>query len=462
MGLRINTGVGALTALRNLRSNSTREIDNFQRLATGSRILRASDDPSGLVLLEVLRPQLIQISQAIENTQNARNLVDTADAALGQISDRLVELRSLFLAGRNTGVAGPEAQGALQDAIDQSLAAIDRIAATTRFADQPLLNGNLGFALTGVSAELDLVDVQGGAFQGGFPQQVTVDVVTAATRAQATGTIAAVQSGASVVNVTGPLGTEQLNFAAGATQSQVVDAINAVTGSTGVEATAGGEIRTVAFGSDASFTIQEVTGDFEGITPGTFTGTDVVAQVNGQAAVGRGNTIQANTTQLAAVIQVQAVTTGTFQFTIQGGGATFQIGPVAGGLNDITIGIGAVSTATLGQTSGQGTLASVQTGGLNSLQNRSADAFEILDAAMDEVSGLRSRLGSVAGRLFEANTESLNEAFQNLSASASELADANFAEEITQAVRNRLVRESGLLVLGQANLTAGQALRLLS
>lgn len=462
MGLRINTNVGALTALRNLQENSAREARQFERLATGLRINRGSDDPSGLVLLANLRPQLTQISQAIENTQNGRNLLDTADAALGQISDRLVELRGLVLAARNTGVNGPAARAALQDAIDQGLSSIDRIAATARFAGQSLLNGNLGFTITNASPQLDLVDVQGGAFEGGFPQQVSVNVVAPATRGQAAGTIAAVQSGASVVNLRGPVGVEQLSFAPGATQSEVVAAINGVSERTGVEATAGGEIRTVDFGSNAELTLEEVSGDLEGVTAGTFSGTDVVAQVNGQDAAGRGNTVTANTTQLTAVIQVEPGATGAFQFSIQGGGATFQIGPVAGGANDITIGVGSVGTGSLGQTSGRGTLTTLRTGGTNSLQSQTPDAFGILDAAVNEVSSLRSRLGSVSGRLFQANLDSLNVAFQELSASASEIADANFAEEVAQSVRNRLVRESGLFVLGQASLNAGQALRLLS
>ncbi|GEM_PF-5650007 len=90
------------------------------------------------------------------------------------------------------------------------------------------------------------------------------------------------------------------------------------------------------------------------------------------------------------------------------------------------------------------------------------DVFWILDAAVNEVRGLRSRLGSIAGRLFDVNLKALNVAFEELSASASSLGDADPAQELAQALRNRLVRESGILVLGQANINARQALRLLS
>ncbi|MBI2899428.1 MAG: flagellin [Planctomycetes bacterium] len=462
MGLRINTNVGALTALRNLQSNSARETRTLERLATGLRINRASDDPAGLVIVEALRPELAAISQALENTQNARNLVSTADAALGAVSDRLVEMRGLLVAAGNTGAMGPEARQALQDALDAGLAAIDRIGATTRFADQPLLNGSLGFNVTGVSPELTTVDVQGGSFDGGFPVQVGVTVTTAATQAQAAGTIAAVQSGASTVNIRGPGGMEQLQIAAGATQADVIQAVNDLSERTGVEATPAGELRTVEFGSQATLQLEEVAGDLEGIAPGVTKGTDVVAQVDGQPAAGRGNTIQTNTDHLAAVIQVEPGVTGSFGFTIAGGGATFQVGPVPGGANDVTIGIGAVNTATLGRTSGLGTLSTLRTGGGNDLESGTADATAIVNAAANEVAGLRSRLGSLAGRVFQANEDALNVEFEKLTASASAIRDADMAAEIAQSVRNRLVRESGLLVLGQANLTAGQALRLLA
>lgn len=462
MGLRVNTNVGALTALRNLQRNSRVEERNFERLSTGLRINRGADDPSGLVLLEQFRGDLSAIAQAVDNTQNARNLVDVADSALSQVSNRIVELRSNVIASLNTGVNGPDAQRALQNSIDAGLSAIDRVGATTRFGDRNLLNGTFGFTLTNVSPELEFVEVQGGSFEGGFPQTIGVNVTTAATRGQATGTIAAVQSGASVVNVRGPEGVEQLSFSAGATQQNVIDAINAVSQFTGVEATPAGEIRTIEFGSAASVQIEEVSGDLEGITPGLFAGTDIAAQVNGQAVTGQGSTITVNTNAIAATVQVEDGATGSFSFTVEGGGARFQIGPVAGGANDITIGIGATNSSTLGGTSGLGSLSSLRTGAANNIVDNPAGAIAVLDAAANEVSGLRSRLGSVSGRLFEANLDTLAVAFQNLSASASQLGDANFADEVAQSVRNGLLRQSGLAVLGQANLNAGLALRLLA
>lgn len=460
MGLRIGTNLGALSALRNLRQGGVQEVRTFERLSSGLRINRGSDDPSGLVILEQLRSELTAIQQATENTQNAANMVNVADAALGQISDQLVNLRGMFVAGQNTGAIGPEAQEALQNAVNQSLSAIDRIAATTRFAGQPLVNGALGFNITGASPELTSISVEGGSFAGGFPFGVNVNVITAATRAQATGTLAATQPTDVTFRIIGPQGTADVTIAGGTAQADVVTAINSFTDQTGVEATPGGQIRTVEFGSQATLNLQEIQGDLAGITPGFSTGTNVVAQVNGASASGRGNTVTFNGS-FQAEITVEPGATGSFGFTIEGGGARFQLGPTAGGANDFSVGIGAVSTNVLGVTGGFGSLREVATGGTASVANNPGNALRILDAAGREVGSLRSRLGAVSSQLFEPNARALDVAFENISASRSRIGDADFAEEIAQTVRHRLVRESGLSVLRQANLNAGLVLRLL-
>ena len=82
MGLRINTNIPSVTALRNLRLNETSQRKSLERLSTGLRINRASDDPAGLVISEQLRSQLKSMGQALENSQNASNLVATTEAAL--------------------------------------------------------------------------------------------------------------------------------------------------------------------------------------------------------------------------------------------------------------------------------------------------------------------------------------------------------------------------------------------
>ncbi len=71
MGLRINTNISAVTALRHLRQSDKAQARSLERLSTGLRINRAADDPSGLVISEILRSQIGSLHQAIENSEFA-------------------------------------------------------------------------------------------------------------------------------------------------------------------------------------------------------------------------------------------------------------------------------------------------------------------------------------------------------------------------------------------------------
>ena len=75
MGLRVNTNVPSLTALRMVNQTDQNLASSLQRLSTGLRINVASDDPSGLVISEQLRAQISSLGQASENAQNANNLL---------------------------------------------------------------------------------------------------------------------------------------------------------------------------------------------------------------------------------------------------------------------------------------------------------------------------------------------------------------------------------------------------
>ena len=71
MGLRINTNIQSLTALNSLRVTDKNLGRSLERLSTGLRINRASDDPSGLVISEQLRAQISSLKKATENANNA-------------------------------------------------------------------------------------------------------------------------------------------------------------------------------------------------------------------------------------------------------------------------------------------------------------------------------------------------------------------------------------------------------
>jgi flagellin len=235
MGLRINTNLSALTALRTLSINDQNQARSLERLSTGLRINRGADDPSGLIISEQLRGQLATLKQAIENSQNASNLLSIADAALQEVSNLLVRIQDSITFALNTGGASPAQIAAEQDAVDQAIAAIDRIAATTRYAERELINGSVGIQLVGNRPTyLHNLRVKSVSFAPGeLERTFTLEISRDPQRAQIR-VVSAYTVGSTILRITGPRGTDEINIASGSRAAAIADAINSVAGFTGV------------------------------------------------------------------------------------------------------------------------------------------------------------------------------------------------------------------------------------
>lgn len=147
MALRINQNIGALTAHRWLAASDASLSKSIEKLSSGYRINVAADDPAGLVISENLRSQVSGLGQALSNTQQAINLLKTAESALQGVQDLIRSMRDLALHAANTGAQDSTATAADQAQISQAIASIDRIAEQTQFGSLKLFddatNGNL-------------------------------------------------------------------------------------------------------------------------------------------------------------------------------------------------------------------------------------------------------------------------------------------------------------------------------
>ena len=144
MSFLINTNVTALNAANNLGVNSDKLNSDIAHLSSGLRINSAADDAAGLVISNSLSAQDAGITQATRNTNDAINVVKTADSALGQVSTLLTNIRQLVLHAANVGANDATAAAADKEAIRQAVNSIDRIANTTQFNNKNLLQGNAG------------------------------------------------------------------------------------------------------------------------------------------------------------------------------------------------------------------------------------------------------------------------------------------------------------------------------
>src|SRR3954465_14538374 len=149
---RINTNISSLQAIHTLTKNQSDLSTRLTRLSTGLKINTGKDAPAGLIASETLRSEINGLNQAIDNSQRAGNVINTAEGALSEISSLLLEVQSLTNQAANTGALSPDEIKANQLQVDAILTSVNRIANTTQFNGVKLLNGSLDYTTSGVAA----------------------------------------------------------------------------------------------------------------------------------------------------------------------------------------------------------------------------------------------------------------------------------------------------------------------
>lgn len=139
---RINNNIAAINANRNLAATGYKLQKSVERLSSGLRINRSGDDAAGMTVATRIRSQVTGLNRAIMNAQDGMNLINVAEGALEEVTVRLNRMRVLAVQAGNTGVNDAQARQALQDEVFQSIDEITRIAETTQFNTNYLLNGD--------------------------------------------------------------------------------------------------------------------------------------------------------------------------------------------------------------------------------------------------------------------------------------------------------------------------------
>jgi flagellin len=147
--------VNTLRAQRAYQSAIQRRNQSLTQLATGLRINRGADDPAGLIASEQLGQTLAALDAETSANERASMEANTADGALGQVSDLLTHAKSLVVANANSGGLSPDEKSANQMEIDSILSAVDRISASTSFNGQKLLDGSATLSASGQSLPIE-------------------------------------------------------------------------------------------------------------------------------------------------------------------------------------------------------------------------------------------------------------------------------------------------------------------
>lgn len=142
MALTVATNTGALMA-QAAASSVNKEMENaMERLSTGKRINSASDDAAGVAIASRLTAEIRGTNQAIRNAMDGQALLDTAEGAHIEVENILQRMRELAVQGSN-GTNDLNDRQNTQAEMDQLRTEIDRIAQTTTWAGQNLLDGAL-------------------------------------------------------------------------------------------------------------------------------------------------------------------------------------------------------------------------------------------------------------------------------------------------------------------------------
>jgi flagellin len=140
MGLRIATNVQSLSAQRNLGINSMAQKNSLEKLASGSRINRASDDAAGLAISEKMRASIRTVRQDIRNANDGISMIQTAEGSMNEVGNILVRFRELSTQAASDTLSNTE-RAFVDKEVQQLKQEVDRIAHTTEFNGHKLLSG---------------------------------------------------------------------------------------------------------------------------------------------------------------------------------------------------------------------------------------------------------------------------------------------------------------------------------
>lgn len=140
MSLRIATNVPSISARKSLASTNRNIEKSFAQLSSGSRITKAADDAAGLSISETLKSTIRGYTQAQRNANDGISMVQVAEGGLAEVSNILTRLRELGVQAASDTIGDVE-RGFVDKEVQQLKNEMERIAQSTRYGSQNLLNG---------------------------------------------------------------------------------------------------------------------------------------------------------------------------------------------------------------------------------------------------------------------------------------------------------------------------------
>jgi flagellin len=476
----INTNVASLNAQRNLAASQNSLNTSIQRLSSGLRINSAKDDAAGLAISDRMSSQIKGMDQAVRNANDGVSMAQTAEGALSSSSDMLQRIRQLAVQSSNSSNSASDRK-ALQTEVSQLTSELNRVATTTQFNGQNLLDGTMGTANFQVGANANqLISMTGANFTTksyGNNTETSSGLIDSTGSTITGGTI-------QIDGPEGSTGAAGVTIAANSTAKDAASAINNVSGTTGVTATAQTNALFKGTASTSyNLALTSDNGTAVNITfmvgSGTGTSDDYAAAVsafNAQSAktgvtasydaTGGGLKLTNSSGNDIALADNDATPSGTLSAYDNTGAA---ITPTALATTAITA-KGTITLDSAGSFATTDTTTGFSLNGPSALKavsdinvstfDGAQQAIKIADAALSKVDDQRSQLGALQSR-FDSTISNLQSTNENLSASRSRIVDTDFASETANMTRGQILQQAGTSMLAQANSLPNGVLSLL-
>ena len=153
--MRINTNISSLTAQEAAQNTGKSVTGSLEKLSTGLKINKASDDASGLAIADKLRTQATSINQGISNGNSAVALLQIADKSMGEQSNILDTVKAKLIQA-NTDTTSADGREAIRKDISKLLTQLDNIASQTNYNGTSLLQATSGNSTTGMASSAGL------------------------------------------------------------------------------------------------------------------------------------------------------------------------------------------------------------------------------------------------------------------------------------------------------------------
>lgn len=435
--MRINYNVSAMLSNNALANNDNLLAQSLERLSSGLKINHAKDNPAGLAMAKRMNAQIEGLSQANDNANDGISVIETADGAMSEISEMLQRMNELAIKSAN-GTMSEGDRSIVQDEVAQLKEEITRVAETTEFNGQKLLNGefelkgyvygDIDVKVAGYSKEVPAKDyyISGITLQKEMVQTPVKD--ENGNMLDAAGNIVDdpdqaemedVWTGDYLAEVTVPTGgtfPENGNFPGkfpdGYTVKMTKDNLLTIAGSNGFEMTL--DLSRLNQDEENKQSLN-LTKKFEDLDPGE----------------------KLEYTPMDA-LRIDA--TGIGAMRLQIGANEGQVLPVE---------IPAISLRNMGI---ENLDVSTKEGSLKGIED--------IDGAVKYVSKVRGMLGAYQNRL-ESTVNSLDVTSENMTAAYSRIMDVDMAEEMTNYTTYQVLTQAGTSMLAQANERPSQVLQLL-